>query len=93
MKAVMYCEGHMTKTLVLLLTSLALVPLVARAQSKAALKVGIVTAANQLDGCGCSIYRTHEDDKKNRFLLVSDMDRNAVINLDGKDLKLRAVRW
>jgi len=82
----------MTKTL-LLLVLFSIPALEGRAQSKPAPKLGFVTDANRLDGCGCSIYRTAEDEKKDRFLFVSDMDREAVINLDGKDVKLRVLSW
>lgn len=64
-----------------------------RAQSKPAPKPGFVTEKSLLDGCGCSVYRTAEDNKNDRFLFVSDMDREAFINLDGKDLKLRVLSW
>jgi hypothetical protein len=64
-----------------------------RAQSKPAPKLGVVTAQSRLDGCGCSVYRTADDHKNNRFLFVSDMDREAVIHLDGQDVKLRVLSW
>ena len=82
----------MTKTL-LLLVLFSIPALEGRAQSKPALKLGVVTEKSLLDGCGCSVYRTIEDNQNDRFLFVSDMDREAVINLDGKDLKLRVLSW
>lgn len=62
-------------------------------QSKQAPRLGSVTEKSLLDGCGCSIYRTAEDLKQDRYLFVSDMDEEAVINLDGKDVKLRVLSW
>jgi hypothetical protein len=82
----------MTKILISLVW-LGLFSVPALTQSKQAPKLGVVTEKSLLDGCGCSIYRTAEDFKNDRYLFVSDMDEEAVINLDGKDVKLRVLSW
>jgi hypothetical protein len=60
---------------------------------RAALKLGPVSEAARLDGCGCSVYRTDDDLRNDRFLFMSDMDREAVIHLNGQDTKLRVLSW
>ena len=85
------------KFLLLSLLLISLSSLEIRAQSKAAsqpnddLKIGVVRNKSLLNECGCSLALGVADESKDRFVFMSDMGRKAIVNLNGKDLKLRLI--
>ena len=60
--------------------------------SLAPLKLGIVQDKSMSGDCGCSVYLNVTDSKRARYLLLSNADGDAIVNLDGRDIRLRLVR-
>ena len=56
------------------------------------IKVGIVRDAASFDGAGCSLQLPADYKKQNeRYIFMSDLEDNAIMNIDGKDTKLKPV--
>ena len=54
-------------------------------------RLGLVKDKSLLGECGCSIYGTASDLGRDRYVLMSNLDGDAIVNLDGKDTRLRLV--
>jgi hypothetical protein len=56
------------------------------------IKVGIVRDPAAFDGPGCSLQLPADYKRQNeRYVFLSDYEDNAVININGKDIKLKHV--
>jgi hypothetical protein len=56
------------------------------------IKVGIVRDTASFDGAGCSLQLPADYKKQNeRYVFMSDLDDNAIMNIDGKDTRLKPV--
>lgn len=59
------------------------------AQSSARFKIGIIKSPGRfLDECGCSLRFLADKNNHSRCVFLSDLDDNARMNIDGKDVKL-----
>src|SRR5262249_17925193 len=56
--------------------------------------IGTLKNGTIVDGCSCSLQtpKDYKNPSSNRYILLSDIDeKEAYINLDGKDVKLKLV--
>jgi hypothetical protein len=56
------------------------------------IRIGVVRSRKLVDGAGCSLQLPADYKKHNeRYILLSDSENNAVMNIDGKDTNLKLV--
>src|SRR5262245_7916030 len=58
----------------------------------ATLEIGIVQNPDEYDGFGCRLQFASDYDKRNdRHVFVSNSDEEAIMNIDGSDVRLNRV--
>lgn len=67
-----------------------------KAPSLKPLQLGIIKEdrskeTSAFNGCGCTLFRNRQEQRKQQVIFLSDMSENALINLNGKDLVLRLI--
>jgi len=56
-------------------------------------KVGYVSKANEIDGCGCSFYWPGDEKKENpKSIFSSDYGNVVWMNINGKDSRLKRIK-
>ncbi|MBS1811878.1 MAG: hypothetical protein JST84_27200 [Acidobacteria bacterium] len=58
-----------------------------------AVKIGFIKNRGEFDGCGCSLWlATDRKQRESRLVFVDDLGETALMNIDGKDVKLPHLR-
>jgi hypothetical protein len=73
----------------------ALLPTISRGSAKTGLTVGVVTGQEDFHDSGCELLSASDDPagyRSDRYIFLSDFNGRAVMNINGRDLRLTLVR-
>jgi len=79
------------KIVISLVASLALMTVVAAAQSAQPPRIGIVQTPDEFDGTGCRLQLPFDWQSNDRLIFASNADEDAVMNIDDTDVWMHRV--